>query len=65
MLSIICSHKNAFAKIKSYIDWANEDDDSEIIAGGKCDDSVGYYIHPTIILTKNPKSKTMCEEIFG
>ncbi|CAG8477665.1 4352_t:CDS:10 [Paraglomus occultum] len=58
-------HKNAFAKIKSYIDWANADDESEIIAGGKCDDSVGYFIHPTIIVTKNPKSKTMCEEIFG
>ncbi|CAG8568237.1 3893_t:CDS:2, partial [Paraglomus brasilianum] len=58
-------HKAAFAKIKSYIDWANSDDESEIIAGGQYDDSTGYFLQPTIILTKNAKSKTMCEEIFG
>jgi 1-pyrroline-5-carboxylate dehydrogenase len=29
------------------------------------DDSVGYFIHPTVILTTNPQFKTMQEEIFG
>jgi 1-pyrroline-5-carboxylate dehydrogenase len=38
---------------------------SEIVAGGKCDKSKGYFIEPTVILTKDPSSITMCEEIFG
>ena len=39
--------------------------DAEIISGGNCDDSKGYFIEPTIVLTSNPKFRTMCEEIFG
>jgi len=57
--------KNAFDSIKDFIDNASNSDDAEIIFGGTCDDSVGYFIEPTIILTKNPKFRTMCEEIFG
>ncbi|KAF9105677.1 1-pyrroline-5-carboxylate dehydrogenase [Mortierella sp. AM989] len=55
----------SFDKIKGYIDWAKSDSESEIIAGGTYDDSKGYFIHPTIIVTTNPKSRTMTEEIFG
>ncbi|CDH52762.1 delta-1-pyrroline-5-carboxylate dehydrogenase [Lichtheimia corymbifera JMRC:FSU:9682] len=55
----------AFDKIKSYIDYAANDAECEILAGGKYDDSKGYYIEPTIILTKNKFTKTMVEEIFG
>jgi len=57
-------NKQAFDKIKGYIEAARKDPENEII-GGKCDDSKGYFIHPTVIVTKNPKSKTMVEEIFG
>ena len=57
--------KNAFDSIKNFIDDASNSDDAEIIFGGTCDDSVGYFIEPTIILTQNPKFRTMCEEIFG
>jgi len=57
--------KNAFDSIKNFIDDASNSDDAEIIFGGTCDDSVGYFIEPTIILTHNPKFRTMCEEIFG
>ena len=57
--------KNAFDSIKDFIDDASNSDDAEIIFGGTCDDSVGYFIEPTIILTQNPKFRTMCEEIFG
>lgn len=57
--------KKAFDKITSYIDFAREADDAEIISGGDYDDSVGYFIKPTVILTKNPKFRTMEEEIFG
>lgn len=57
--------KKAFDKISNYIHQAKEDKNAEIIAGGKCDMSVGYFIEPTIILAKDPKYRTMCEEIFG
>ncbi|KAI7870407.1 1-pyrroline-5-carboxylate dehydrogenase [Spinellus fusiger] len=58
-------HQAAFDKIKGYIQHASAEDDSEIIAGGHCDDSVGYFIEPTIIITKNKSAKTLVEEIFG
>ncbi|KAF0444393.1 1-pyrroline-5-carboxylate dehydrogenase [Gigaspora margarita] len=58
-------HAASFDKIKGYIEWAKSDADSQIIAGGTYDDSKGYFVNPTVIVTKNPKSRTMCEEIFG
>lgn len=57
--------KNAFASITSYIEYAKNSSEAEIISGGNYDDSIGYFIEPTIILTTNPKFKTMEEEIFG
>lgn len=55
----------AFKRITSYIDHAKNSKDLEIIAGGGYDDSVGYFIQPTIVQAKNPKDKIMVEEIFG
>lgn len=57
--------KKAFNNIKSYIEYAEDASDADILYGGKCDDSIGYFIEPTIIVTSNPKFKTMSEEIFG
>ena len=57
--------ERAFDKIASYIDFAHAADDAEVIAGGKYDKSTGYFIEPTIVVTTNPKFKTMVEEIFG
>ena len=57
--------QGAFDSIKEFIDNAAHADDAEILTGGKCDDSVGYFIEPTTILTTNPEFRTMCEEIFG
>jgi len=57
--------KTAFDKICGYIERARESADSEIIAGGSCDDTKGYFVRPTIILAKKPKIESMCEEIFG
>ncbi len=57
--------RRAFDKIKSYIDFIKTQSDAEIIVGGKCNDSVGYFIEPTVVVTTNPKFRTMCEEIFG
>ena len=57
--------KSAYATITEYIDYAKAADDAEIIAGGGYDDSKGYFIEPTVILTSNPHFRTMEEEIFG
>jgi 1-pyrroline-5-carboxylate dehydrogenase len=57
--------KSAFKTISAYIDFAVESIDADIISGGKYDDSVGYFIEPTVIVTINPRFKTMVEEIFG
>ncbi len=58
-------HERAFEKISGYIDGARGSDDAEIIAGGECDDSKGWFIRPTIIVAKKPDYVAMCEEIFG
>ena len=55
----------AFKTITGYIDYAKNSDEAEFITGGKYDDSKGYFIEPTVILTTNPRFKTMEEEIFG
>ena len=57
--------EKSFNKIKGYIDNAKKDKKAEIIAGGKCDSSKGYFIQPTVIEAKEPNYITMCEEIFG
>ena len=55
----------SFDKCKSYIDYAREAKDAEIVLGGKCDKSVGWFVEPTVIETSNPHFKSMEEEIFG
>ncbi len=55
----------SFDNIASYIENAKSDGNAEIIVGGTCDKSQGYFIEPTVIVTKDPKYITMCEELFG
>lgn len=57
--------EKAFDKIASYIEYVKEQSDAEIIAGGGYDKSKGYFIEPTVVVTSNPKFRTMVEEIFG
>jgi len=57
--------ENAFNKITKFIDAAKKDKKATILSGGNYDKSVGYFIEPTVIETKDPKYVTMCEEIFG
>ena len=57
--------EKAFDSITGYIEKARQNPLNEIIAGGKYDKSKGYFIEPTVILTKDGSSLTMCEEIFG
>lgn len=55
----------SFDNIMRYIQLAKDSKECEIIAGGKGDKSVGYFVEPTVIVTTNPRFTTMEEEIFG
>lgn len=57
--------EKSFDKLVSFIDKAKNDDHATVIFGGNADKSKGYFIEPTVILTKDPKYVTMCEELFG
>jgi len=57
--------EKAFNSITGYIEKARQNPMNEIIAGGKYDKSQGYFIEPTVVVTKDASSLTMCEEIFG
>lgn len=55
----------AYGDIKGYVDHAKASPDAEILVGGECDSSEGYFIRPTLIQAKTPDYKSICEEIFG
>jgi 1-pyrroline-5-carboxylate dehydrogenase len=57
--------EKSFDKLASFIDQAKAANDAEIVAGGGYDKSQGWFIEPTVIVTKNPHYATMCEELFG
>jgi 1-pyrroline-5-carboxylate dehydrogenase len=57
--------KAAFATITEFIDYTRESEDATVIIGGDYDDSLGYFIEPTVILADKPDFRTMEEEIFG
>lgn len=57
--------KNSFQKQKGAIEAARKAGDAEVVLGGECDDSVGYFVQPTVIETTNPSYDTMSTELFG
>ncbi len=57
--------KNSFEKSKAYIDRAKASSEAEVVIGGTYDDSVGYFVQPTVIKATNPKYESMVDEIFG
>ncbi len=57
--------EKSFDKLSNHIERAKKSPDAEVIFGGKCDKSEGYFIEPTVIEVKDPKYVTMCEELFG
>lgn len=58
-------HQASFNKLKKVIDDAKDDPELELLTGGKYDSSTGYYIHPTIYVTKNPHHHLLSTELFG
>lgn len=57
--------EKSFDKLAGYIQRAKTDAHVEIITGGNCDKSEGYFIEPTVIVSTDPHYVTMCEELFG
>ena len=57
--------ERAFDRIAGYIDGAKANESVEIVTGGGYDKTDGYFIEPTVLVTTDPHSTTMEEEIFG
>jgi 1-pyrroline-5-carboxylate dehydrogenase len=57
--------RKAFDRLKNHLDQARRDPGVKILAGGGTDDSVGYFVEPTLLQVENPAYRLMCEEIFG
>ncbi|KAG0727954.1 Delta-1-pyrroline-5-carboxylate dehydrogenase, mitochondrial [Chionoecetes opilio] len=55
----------AFKRISGYVEHAKTSPNLTVVAGGKCDDSVGYFVEPTVVQTTDPHDRIMTEEIFG
>jgi 1-pyrroline-5-carboxylate dehydrogenase len=55
----------AYAKHMGAIQFAIKSEDATVVAGGKGDDKVGWFVRPTVIETKNPDFKLLREELFG
>lgn len=57
--------RKAFNRISGHIEAASKSGTSQIIAGGKASDTLGYFVEPTVIQVSDPQANTMREEIFG
>ncbi len=57
--------ETSFDKLKGFIDRARDSEDAEVIFGGNCEKSQGYFIQPTVIRAKKADYITMKEELFG
>jgi 1-pyrroline-5-carboxylate dehydrogenase len=58
-------HASSFKKLAGVIDDAKDDKELELLHGGKYDDSAGFFIHPTIYVTNNPRHHLLSTELFG
>ncbi|MEO6056415.1 MAG: L-glutamate gamma-semialdehyde dehydrogenase, partial [Gemmatimonadales bacterium] len=63
-MGAVIDHR-AFTRIGEHLEQARSDPRVKIIAGGDTDDSVGYFVQPTLLQAEDPAYRTMCEEIFG
>jgi 1-pyrroline-5-carboxylate dehydrogenase len=57
--------RRAFTRLKDHLETAKQDPGVKILAGGGTDDSVGYFVQPTLLQVEDPAYRLMCEEIFG
>jgi len=55
--------RKSFDKISSYLDDAKKN--AKIVQGGTVKGDAGYFVEPTLVETKDPGYRLLCEEIFG
>jgi 1-pyrroline-5-carboxylate dehydrogenase len=53
----------AFKKISDYVEHGRAN--ATIVQGGVAKGDQGYFIEPTLVETRDPSFKLLCEEIFG
>jgi 1-pyrroline-5-carboxylate dehydrogenase len=57
--------RRAFTRLRDHLEAAKGDAGVQILAGGGTDDSVGFFVEPTLLQVEDPGYRLMCEEIFG
>jgi len=57
--------EKSFDKISGYLEVVKQSSCAEFLTGGHANKDEGYFIEPTVVVTSDPKFKTMEEEIFG
>jgi 1-pyrroline-5-carboxylate dehydrogenase len=57
--------RRAFDRIRSNLERAKHDSGVHVVAGGGTDDTVGYFVQPTLLQVDDPQYRLMCEELFG
>jgi 1-pyrroline-5-carboxylate dehydrogenase len=57
--------RRAFTRIREHLERARQDPGVEVVAGGGTDDSVGFFVEPTLLRVDDPGYRLLCEEIFG
>jgi 1-pyrroline-5-carboxylate dehydrogenase len=57
--------RRSFTRIRDYLEAAKRDKGVTVVAGGGTDDTVGFFVQPTLLQVEDPKYQLMCEEIFG
>jgi 1-pyrroline-5-carboxylate dehydrogenase len=57
--------RRAFTRLRDHLEAAKRDAGVTVVAGGGTDDSVGFFVQPTLLQAEDPAYRLMCEEIFG
>jgi 1-pyrroline-5-carboxylate dehydrogenase len=57
--------RRAFTRLRDHLEAAKQDPGVKVLAGGGTDDSVGFFVQPTLLQAEDPGYRLMCEEIFG
>jgi len=55
----------AFAKHKSALGRVGRNKHLTTVAGGQVDDSVGYFVRPTVVVSTDPTDQMFADEYFG
>jgi 1-pyrroline-5-carboxylate dehydrogenase len=57
--------RRSFTKLRDYLEAARRDRGVTVLAGGGTNDTVGFFVQPTLLQVEDPSYRLMCEELFG